>query len=149
MAERSGAVALTSPDSETYSTFSSRIGKDGGELFPDFLRRVAGEDPAIHDCPRHLRQGVVCVASIQSRGHARCSGPGVEGRLRTEARGRGRIRWSGKNRAHIGGRLSGLVLGEVREVGSRNLIQLEGEREGGQAAEPRRELVNCIVGPGK
>ena len=149
MAERSGAVALTSPDSEINSTFSCESAKMEVSCFLISSGEWPGRIRQFTIARADLSQGVVGVASIQSRGHARCSEPGVEGRLRTEARGRGRIRWSGKNRAHIGGRLSGLVLGEVREVGSRNLIQLEGEREGGQAAEPRRELVNCIVGPGK
>ncbi len=38
-------------------------------------------------------------------------------------------------------------MSEIREVGSRNLVQLEGERESGQTAERRCKFVDGIVGP--
>ena len=107
---------------------------------------MARQNAAIHIGLRHLRQGVVRVASEQPRGHAGRMQKRVPLRLLRDARDGGRIRWSAQDRLDIGSGRSRLQRSQLFEVRARDGIQLKRELVVLQPLERVRKVVDGVVG---
>ncbi len=59
------------------------------------------------------------------------------------------IRRRGQNGAHVRCRLACLLAGKILEVGSRDLVHLEGKGIGGELVERGGQLIDRVVGPGQ